>query len=52
MNGPLLSNLYPENWYNEKNFTDGEFGFVMYENKLLGVPRIRQVGFLILNGMW
>ena len=43
LKGPFLSNLYPENWYNDANFTHGEFGFVSHENKLLGVPRIRQV---------
>ncbi|ESN98346.1 hypothetical protein HELRODRAFT_84784, partial [Helobdella robusta] len=43
MQNNLLNSLYPDSWYNQMNFTDQEFGFVMHENKLLGVPRIRQV---------
>lgn len=39
--GPVLDGLYWDNWYNgevsEKN------NFIYYENKLLGVPRLRQL---------
>ncbi|PAA66722.1 hypothetical protein BOX15_Mlig004710g1 [Macrostomum lignano] len=42
--GPLLEGLYVTNWYNNLNFSDSrEVNFVYYENKLLGVPRLRQV---------
>ena len=41
MKGPVLDGLYWDNWYNgekvEKN------NFIYYENKLLGVPRLRQL---------
>ncbi|XP_070544814.1 polycystin-2-like protein 1 isoform X3 [Ptychodera flava] len=41
--GPLLDGLYWEQWYNGENLTDDEQGYIYYENKLLGVPRIRQL---------
>ncbi|CAD5121175.1 DgyrCDS9711 [Dimorphilus gyrociliatus] len=41
--GPLVSGLYWEQWYNGKNVTNEELGYIFYENKLLGVPRIRQL---------
>ncbi|KAI3378657.1 hypothetical protein SNEBB_011293 [Seison nebaliae] len=43
---PLLNGLYWEKWYNDDpvDLTDmKESGFVYFENKLLGVPRLRQV---------
>jgi len=43
MQGPLLDALYPEEWYNNQNFTADEMGYILYENKLLGAPRLRQV---------
>jgi polycystin 2 len=41
MQGPTMDSLYWEEWYNGQNssFTN----FIYYENKLLGVPRLRQV---------
>ena len=39
--GPILSSLYWENWYNGENASST--GFIFYENKLLGVPRFRQL---------
>ncbi|XP_030835833.1 polycystic kidney disease protein 2 isoform X3 [Strongylocentrotus purpuratus] len=40
---PLMDGLYWEKWYNNENVTDDELGYIFYENKLLGVPRIRQL---------
>jgi polycystin 2 len=41
MNGPVLDSLYWETWYNQQNATPS--GFIYYDNKLLGVPRLRQM---------
>ena len=41
--GPLMEGLYWEQWYNGKNVTSDDLGYIYYENKLLGVPRIRQL---------
>ncbi|XP_072051319.1 polycystin-2-like isoform X2 [Amphiura filiformis] len=41
--GPMLDGLYWETWYNDQNVTGEQLGYIFYENKLLGVPRIRQV---------
>ena len=38
--GPILDGLYWEEWYNGNASTPG---FIYYENKLLGVPRLRQM---------
>lgn len=39
--GPILKGLYWEKWYNDENATQN--GFIYFENKLLGVPRLRQL---------
>jgi hypothetical protein len=39
--GPLLNGLYWEKWYNQENVSQDEFGYLYYENKLLGRPRLR-----------
>ena len=39
----MVDALYPDEWYNDQNFTDDELGYILYENKLLGVARLRQV---------
>jgi len=41
--GPLVDGLYWETWYNDRNVSQDELGYIFYENKLLGVPRIRQL---------
>ncbi|KAK3795236.1 hypothetical protein RRG08_056296 [Elysia crispata] len=41
--GPLVNGLYWEKWYNNQNISAGDIGYIYYENKLLGVPRIRQL---------
>ncbi|XP_052236513.1 polycystic kidney disease 2-like 1 protein isoform X2 [Dreissena polymorpha] len=40
---PLLDGLYWESWYNNQTVPDEQLGYIYYENKLLGVPRIRQL---------
>ena len=40
---PLVDGLYWETWYNDQNVSSDELGYIFYENKLLGVPRIRQL---------
>jgi len=41
--GPLLSSLFWESWYNGRNLTTDEHGYIFYENKLQGLTRLRQV---------
>lgn len=41
--GPLLNGLYWEKWYNDQPVPPEQIGYIYYENKLLGVPRIRQL---------
>jgi polycystin 2 len=38
---PIMNGLYWEQWYNGENAS--EPGFIYFENKLLGVPRLRQL---------
>ncbi|KAH9505263.1 TRP-like ion channel Pkd2 [Bulinus truncatus] len=40
---PLLQSLYMETNYNNDSLQENELGYIYYENKLLGVPRIRQL---------
>lgn len=42
----MLDGLYWETWYNSRNLTEDEQGYIYYESKLLGVPRLRQVSLL------
>jgi hypothetical protein len=37
---PIINGIYWDTWYNGENTTDNNF--IYYENKLLGVPRLRQ----------
>ncbi|XP_039274381.2 polycystin-2-like protein 1 [Styela clava] len=41
--GPLMNGLYWEKWYNNQNVSEEDLGYIYYENKLLGVPRMRQL---------
>jgi hypothetical protein len=43
MTGPIMDSLYWEKWYNDDNVTADQLGSIYFENKLLGVPRLRQV---------
>ena len=38
-----MDGLYWEKWYNDRNVSTDELGYIFYENKLLGVPRLRQL---------
>ena len=40
---PLLGGLFWEQWYNGRNMSDADYGYVFYENRLMGAVRIRQV---------
>lgn len=40
---PLLTGIYWDTWYNGENITIDEQNYIFYENKVLGVPRIRQL---------
>jgi len=42
MKGPVLDGLYWDEWYNGEK-TDKGGSYIYYENKLLGVPRLRQL---------
>jgi len=46
--GPLMDGLYWESWYNQEAVEEEDLGYIYYENKLLGVPRIRQLK--VFNG--
>lgn len=39
----MLDGLYWEKYYNGENVSDSDLGYIYYENKLLGVPRLRQL---------
>ena len=39
----MLDSIYWETWYNGDNATADEIGSIYYENKVLGVPRLRQL---------
>ena len=41
--GPMVDGLYWETWYNDKNVSKDELGYIFYENKILGVARLRQL---------
>ncbi|XP_067952037.1 polycystin-2-like isoform X2 [Watersipora subatra] len=43
--GPLITGLYTdwETYYNADNVTGDDLGYIYFENKMLGVPRIRQI---------
>lgn len=43
LEGPLMDSIYWETWYNGDNVSVDELGSIYYENKVLGVPRLRQV---------
>ncbi|XP_074619746.1 polycystin-2-like protein 1 [Acropora palmata] len=43
MNGPLSGGLYWEQYYNNKSVEEEDLGFIYFENKILGRPRIRQL---------
>ncbi len=43
-NGPILDGLYNgEDWYNGEKVNGSNVGYIYFENKILGVPRLRQL---------
>jgi hypothetical protein len=43
MEGPMLDAMYWETWYNNDNMSSEFLGLIYHENKMLGLPRLRQV---------
>ncbi|CAF2744244.1 unnamed protein product [Rotaria sp. Silwood2] len=43
ISGPVLNGLFDQKWYNGENLTEGQYGYVLFENKILGLPRLRQL---------
>lgn len=43
MQGPIIDGLYTQQWYNERDLNKEQMGYVLFENKILGSPRIRQL---------
>ncbi|CAF0929169.1 unnamed protein product [Adineta ricciae] len=43
MSGPVMNGLFPTQWYNGENVTQDQVGFVLFENKIIGLPRLRQL---------
>jgi len=43
MRGPILNGLFDQKWYNGENLTESQYGYVLFENKILGLPRLRQL---------
>ena len=43
--GPLITGLHTdwESYYNGDNVTGEDLGYIYFENKMLGVPRMRQI---------
>lgn len=43
MQGPVLDGLFDRKWYNGEELTKSQYGYVLFENKILGLPRLRQL---------
>ncbi|KAA0190384.1 Polycystic kidney disease 2 1 (Predicted) [Fasciolopsis buskii] len=43
LKGQLIQGLYWDTWYNQLNASFSETQFIGFDNKLLGVPRLRQL---------
>jgi len=43
MSGPVMNALFDQKWYNGENLTNNQYGYVLFENKILGLPRLRQL---------
>ena len=43
MTGPILNGLYDQKWYNGEPLASDQYGYVLFENKILGLPRLRQL---------
>jgi hypothetical protein len=49
MQGPILDGLYTQKWYNDRELSPGQMGYVLFENKILGSPRVRQLRVRFLS---
>lgn len=49
MEGPILKGLFPETWYNEQPIDINQRGYVLFENRILGAPRLRQLRVRLLT---
>lgn len=43
MSEPVLNGLFDQKWYNGEDLTESQYGYVLFENKILGLPRLRQL---------
>ena len=43
MRGPVIDGLFNQKWYNGEELTTEQSGYVLFENKILGLPRLRQL---------
>lgn len=43
MEQPIFDGLYPQQLYNGENLTEEQMGYILFENKILGSPRLRQL---------
>jgi len=43
LQGVILSGLYTTTWYNGQNVSNEDLGYVLNENRMLGIPRMRQL---------
>ena len=43
MRGPVLDGLFHQKWYNGEELSTEQSGYVLFENKILGLPRLRQL---------
>ena len=48
----LVDGLYWEHWYNGEAIPEEDTGYIFFENKLLGAPRIRQIKVFIIIFFW
>ncbi|UJR37362.1 hypothetical protein I4U23_030070 [Adineta vaga] len=43
MSDKVLNGLFDTKWYNGENITNDQLGYVLFENKIIGLPRLRQL---------
>jgi len=43
LKGPVLNGLFDQTWYNGEPLEENQYGYVLFENKILGLPRLRQL---------
>ena len=47
----LVDGLYWEHWYNGEPIPEEDTGYIFFENKLLGAPRIRQIKVFLFSSL-